>query len=197
MGSRFIFTCIPSPNDFSRIIYSCSLCTRYENIIITTFESTFDFFILFQFGVGVFLGGQAILLMFVNCIVHAIMYTYYLLSICKTMRFKPSITMKKNVTRLQIVSFVQIQILIIPSCICSRSCFYSQFVFRFNFAFWSYILDMVLWFPVKIVAIPKFYPFCVSNNLYLWWFYLRIFIGVHMGRKGNNRKFNDAWIGSI
>lgn len=62
--------------------------------------STIDCLMLsLWFGV-VFSGGQAIILAYVNCFVNAVMYTYYLISI-----FRPSVMLKKNMTRLQIVSF--------------------------------------------------------------------------------------------
>lgn len=52
----------------------------------------------------VFSGGQIILFVYVNSFVHAVMYTYYLLSIYNPVKIKLSITIKKNITRLQIVS---------------------------------------------------------------------------------------------
>lgn len=54
----------------------------------------------------VFLGGQGILLGYLNTFVHAVMYTYYLLSIWKP-EIKSSIAIKKNITRMQMVSKIQ------------------------------------------------------------------------------------------
>lgn len=59
---------------------------------------------LFQFGLyRIFAGSQGILLAYLNCFVHAVMYTYYLITIYKPMGITPSVAMKKNITRLQMV----------------------------------------------------------------------------------------------
>lgn len=50
------------------------------------------------------LAGQATLFVYLNCFVHAVMYTYYLLSVYKPMGITPSVTMKKSITCLQTVS---------------------------------------------------------------------------------------------
>lgn len=81
------------------VLYATGLC---EHDIIT-FGNMLDFVLIFFVVVS---GGQAIVFVYVNSFVHAVMYTYYLLSIRKPTGIRPSITLKKNVTRLQIVSFV-------------------------------------------------------------------------------------------
>lgn len=52
------------------------------------------------------LGGQGILLGYLNTFVHAVMYTYYLLSIWMP-EIKQSKSTKKNITRLQMVSILE------------------------------------------------------------------------------------------
>ncbi|XP_031638604.1 elongation of very long chain fatty acids protein 7-like [Contarinia nasturtii] len=49
-------------------------------------------------------GGQGILLGYLNTLVHAVMYTYYLLTIWKP-EIKSSKTTKKNITRMQMIQF--------------------------------------------------------------------------------------------
>lgn len=56
-----------------------------------------------------FAGGQGVLLGYLNTFVHAVMYTYYLLSIWMP-QVKSSSLIKRNITRLQMVRSVPCQI---------------------------------------------------------------------------------------
>lgn len=56
-----------------------------------------------------FAGGQGVLLGYLNTFVHAVMYTYYLLSIWMP-QVKSSKFIKRNITRLQMVRSVPCQI---------------------------------------------------------------------------------------
>lgn len=67
------------------------------------------------------------------------------------------------------------------------------FDFRFNLPFWSFILDMDLWFRAMIVNIRNFYRLWVSRKICSWLFYSPTFIGVHMAKK-RHKKYNENLI---
>lgn len=148
MGTSFIFTCIPSCYDFGSGLYFYSLCTRFVKCVtqFQRIQSILSFFVIL-FCVIFFSAGQATLFVYLNCFVHAVMYTYYLLSIYKPLGITPSVTMKKSITCLQTVSinFLYVCVLLCSSEGTSLIFYSNQIIFffgRFNHTLWSYILDM-------------------------------------------------------
>lgn len=129
------------------------------------------------------LGGQGILLGYLNTFVHAVMYTYYLLTIWKP-EIKSSISIKKNITRMQIVSEIQLMReyhhmlyfffeFIVSRVYVHNSIFKPLFLFslfliefsRFNSSFWLYTLVMYLLFPEAIVDIQSFCLFWAHHKI--------------------------------
>lgn len=99
-------------------------------------------------------GGQAILLAYVNCFVNAVMYTYYLIAI-----FRPSLMLKKNMTRLQIVSFASFEdnVFLTIQMIWSKSdsfhLFPNYFQIQFSILFVHFAHRLVL--PIYDCEYPK------------------------------------------
>lgn len=109
MGAGVIFACVSSPFDYNKRLYFSALCTRFDSVAL--FESVHlifcHLFVIVLFAL-VFSGGQLIIFLYVNSFVHVVMYTYYLLSIYNPVKIKSSIVIKKNITRLQIVSLLNL-----------------------------------------------------------------------------------------
>lgn len=97
IGSCFVLACVSSCCGVGSGIHLCTLCNRFCDHIPCIIYSTLKHS-LFP------IGGQGILLGYLNTFVHAVMYTYYLLSIWKP-EIKSSISIKKNITRLQMVKY--------------------------------------------------------------------------------------------
>lgn len=181
MGTSIFSARLSSRYDFNPDVLGPSLCTRFLCCCVHTLDlapiRSFCFLIFM-------LGGQAILFVSLNCFVHAVMYTYYLLSVCNSVKIKSNDVFKRNITRLQLVSDIVIQALI----------FLFQLIFRFNSVFWAYIMDKFCWFRVVIVVIPKYFHFWVSHKVCWWSFYSWTFIATHMAVKRSLKKFNNLTI---
>lgn len=133
-------------------------------------------------------GSQGVLFVFLNCFVHAVMYTYYLISIYKPMGFKPSITIKKNITRLQMVSFFRFYF---------NSMNFSartiSFAFAFNFLQAQFCLLFIHLMQVVVIpgcdcGYPKILPFLASTQCVLMFVLFDNFYRRAYGPKLEHRK---------
>lgn len=118
------------------------------------------------------------------------MYTYYFLFIYQPSCIRSSVTMKKNIVRLQIVSII-FELQWFFSCSNDFAHPKKTHFFRFHFIWWPFILDMYLWFPVMIAATINMYVLLVLHKVFLWFSYSPAFIGVNLAKRRNNRKLND------
>lgn len=148
MGKGDIHGYIPSCCSFGDIIHWCPLCNGFVCVSGTDiWKYSLDFrFNLFCFALFPFSGGQGILFVYVNCFVRAAMYSYYFLSVYKPMGIKPSITMKKNIKRLQIVGLICGASHPAPVFSIKSFCFtFSDSIFHFGRTFWTRACNTWSW----------------------------------------------------
>lgn len=134
------------------LLWHTSLCSMHQVCTnVTRHEFTLNIFLIFLSWIF-FSAGQATLFVYLNCFVHAVMYTYYLLSISKPMGIIPSVTMKKNITRLQIVSncysFLRVcAFLLVRSFVfyLIKCIFLIDSIIHYGFTFWTWARDPRPW----------------------------------------------------
>lgn len=167
---------------------------HYHSLLLWEFD--FLYIPVCLYGGEFFLAGsQGVLFAFLNCFVHAVMYTYYLISICKPKSFKPSIRMKKNITRLQMVGFFcsyfdSMKHLFLRSLILIRISFHFSKV-QFCLLFIHLIHVVVI--PGCDCGYPKILPFLASTQCLFMFVLFENFYRRAYGSKMEHQKIQWSW----